>query len=146
MGGARSLAQSLSNNPTAQRALSWAGNTPVVQRAGAVATNVGTQAARIAGRAGEAASGVIKNRKSIPSMTGARNRVPDGLNSTTISEVKNRAYQAWTRQLRDFDAFARESRLQFELWLRPDTRVSRPLQDAINRGDVVRRDLPPNVQ
>mgnify|MGYP003541520247 CR=1 FL=1 len=50
----------------------------------------GVGGARALGQAGEAAADIIKNTTRIPSATGtAAYRIPDGLTSTTLTEVKN---------------------------------------------------------
>ena len=98
---------------------------------------VATRAAREAGVAGEAASGIARNIERIPSLSGtAKYRIPDGLSSTTLSEVKNVRRLSYTSQLRDFSAFAKEANLSFDLYVRPDTRMTIPLQEAIGRGDI----------
>jgi hypothetical protein len=65
--------------------------------------------ARAAGAAGEAAAGIAKNTKRIPSPTGtAAYRVPDGLANGVLTEVKNVGRLTLTGQIRDFAAYAKE--------------------------------------
>jgi uncharacterized protein RhaS with RHS repeats len=102
----------------------------------------GTVLARTLGAAGEAASGLVKNTLHIPSATGtAAYRIPDGLTATTLSEVKNVAKLSLTNQLRDFAAFARETGRSFELYIRPNTELSGPLQQFIKDNEIILRTL-----
>jgi hypothetical protein len=65
-----------------------------------------------------------------------RYRIPDGLNTEALSEVKNVVYQTFTRQLRDFADFASQRGLDFDLYVRVGTRLSQPLLDAAEAGRV----------
>lgn len=97
------------------------------------------------GRAGEAAAGIIRNTERIASSTGtAAYRVPDILNHSTrvIGEVKNVGSLSNTSQLRDFAAYAGQNGYTFELWVRPTTQLSGPLQQAISQGEIMLRFLP----
>jgi RHS repeat-associated protein len=98
-------------------------------------------AVRQTGAAGEAAvrkAYDIGNASRIEISGSGRIRIPDGINriTGTLSEVKNVSRQGYTRQLRDFAAFAKAAKLDFVLYVREDTRLSRSLQEAIARGDV----------
>jgi restriction endonuclease fold toxin 7 of polymorphic toxin system len=111
----------------------------------AVATREGLQTARQLGRAGEAAAGIVKNTERIASATGtAAYRVPDILNHTNrvIGEVKNVGSLSFTSQLRDTAAYAARNGYTFELWVRPTTQLSGPLQQAVTNGEIVLRFLP----
>jgi len=44
--------------------------------------------------------------------------------------------------LRDFSAYADEHGYQFDLYVRPTTRLSGPLQQVVGSGQVHRRFLP----
>lgn len=97
--------------------------------------------ARVAnlGRAGEDAVRAVHNigpRRQIV-LNGSR-RVPDGVSELAISEVKNVVRQGWTRQLQDYAAYARQARppLDFNLYVRSTTLLSRPLQSAHQAGQV----------
>lgn len=71
-----------------------------------------------------------------------RSRVADGMNETTVNEVKNVARQGWTKQLQDNAEFARSTGRQFQLWVRGGengTKLSGPLRAAVNAGKVVIR-------
>jgi hypothetical protein len=50
-----------------------------------------------------------------------------------VTEVKNVSYQGLTSQIRDYIAFSRAgpNPIRFDLWVRPSTRVSEPLQQQI---------------
>ena len=115
--------------------LSLAFAIPVVGQLGAEIGEVG--------RAGETAAGIIKNTRRIESLTGtAAYRIPDELNDAEkiIGEVKNVDYQPFTRQLRDYAAFAKKYGYSFRLYVRQATELSTPLQDAVDDGaiDLVR--------
>ena len=76
-----------------------------------------------------------------------RSRIPDGLNDTTLTEVKNVQDLAFTQQLRDFADFAGANELQFDLFVRggaPGTRtnLSGPLQTAVDNGTINLRFIP----
>lgn len=92
------------------------------------------RAARL-GREGEeavvAAVGSIGRKVRIPGVG-----VPDGLTKTVLSEVKNKAKQGWTKQLRQYAEYAQENKLRFDLYVDPNTILSRNLLEARNRGLV----------
>lgn len=71
-----------------------------------------------------------------------RARKPDGLTEDTLSEVKNVGKLSFTRQLRDYLAYAMEKGLSFNLYTRPNTKLSNPLRDAIDTGHVKQLDIP----
>jgi RHS repeat-associated protein len=105
----------------------------------------GLQAAGQLGRAGEAAAGIVKNTERIASATGtAAYRVPDILNHSArvIGDVKNVGSLSYTSQLRDFAAYASRNGYTYELWVRPTTQLSGPLQQAVANGEIVLRFLP----
>jgi RHS repeat-associated protein len=96
----------------------------------------------LVGQAGEKAVGINGAKTKIPIPGTTRNRIPDRLTPTTLSEVKNVASLSYTKQLRDFATYARHHNLIFELWVRSTTRLSGPLQEAIRRGEIVLRIIP----
>ena len=102
----------------------------------------GAAAVRV-GRAGEDAVRAVFDigPKELIRING-RGRIPDGLTNEVLSEVKNVQFLSFTRQLRDFADFAEQNGRRFDLFLRPNTRVSGPLQDAIDRGIINRLDIP----
>ena len=57
-----------------------------------------------------------------------RLRFPDGLTRFKISEVKNVRSLGFTLQLRDYADFARDNGLTFDLYVRPGTELSGPLE------------------
>lgn len=94
-------------------------------------------ATRNTGIAGEQAANIIKNTERIPSATRtAVYRIPDELTTTTLGEVKNVANLSYTNQLRDFAAFAQQEGLTFNLYVRGSTTLSRPLQAAVDSGQI----------
>jgi hypothetical protein len=103
--------------------------------------NVGGTGPCQAGKVGEAAAGIEKNTDTI--LINGTPRIPDELNDTTIGEVKNVAYQYLSSQLRDSLAYARQNNLVFNLYVRASTRLSVPLEDLVNSGDINRIDILP---
>ncbi|WHI48954.1 RHS repeat-associated core domain-containing protein [Microbulbifer sp. VAAF005] len=71
-----------------------------------------------------------------------RDRIPDGVTSTTLSEVKNVKSLSYTRQLRDFSDIAKQQGLRFDLYVRPSTKLSGPLSDAIKNGTINLKFIP----
>ena len=60
-----------------------------------------------------------------------------------IGEVRNVANLSYANQLRDFAAHAKAQGLKFNLYVRADTRLSGPLQEAIDMGQInLIRNLP----
>jgi hypothetical protein len=52
------------------------------------------------------------------------------------SEVKNVARLSFTQQLRDYSQYAQESKLKFNLYTRPDTVLTGPLQQEVDEGFI----------
>jgi hypothetical protein len=99
-----------------------------------------SQAVRL-GREGEIAAGITGPKVGVT--INGRLRFPDEMTPTLIKEVKNVGRQGWTRQLRDYADLARSEGKTFELWVRENTILSRNVEAARLRGDVViRRGLP----
>lgn len=71
-----------------------------------------------------------------------RTRILDGLSDEAVTEVKNVSRQSYTQQLRDDVAYAQRTGRRFDLYVRPDTRLSAPLQDAVEQGLVTLRVIP----
>ena len=60
-----------------------------------------------------------------------------------LGEVKNVKSLSYTRQLRDFAAYAEQQELRFELTVRQGTQLSCPLQREVDAGKIVlERTLP----
>jgi hypothetical protein len=74
---------------------------------------------------------------------GENARIPDELNDTTVGEVKNVGYQYLFSQLRDDLSLAQQTSRQFNLYVRASTRLSGPLQDLVDSGDINRIDILP---
>ena len=71
-----------------------------------------------------------------------RGRIPDGLTRTALSEVKNVESLSFTRQLRDFADYAKQTGRRFDLYVRPDTKLSPPLSDAVGDKLINLRQIP----
>lgn len=96
------------------------------------------------GRAGEqAVRGAYEIGKKLAIEVSGRVRIPDGLTATTLSEVKNVSSLSFTAQLRDYQAYALRTGVEFNLYVRPDTALSGPLQNAIRSGDINLLLIPP---
>ncbi|QLG44895.1 putative toxin [Costertonia aggregata] len=101
------------------------------------ASKSSTNLARTLGVQGERAVGTLGSKTRIPSLTGtAKYRIPDGLSRTTLTEVKNVKSLNLTRQLKDFHLYSTQRGLQFNLYARPNTTFSAPLQNLINQGSI----------
>lgn len=114
-----------------------AGTTPVLVH------NAGRGGAGICvlGQQGEAASGIVKNTQKL--IINGRPRIPDELTATTLGEVKNVQYQYLSTQLKDDLSYAQANGLQFNLYVRTGTRLSGPLQDLVDQGQInLIRNLP----
>jgi len=94
------------------------------------------------GRAGETAVGIVGPKIRIPIPGTSRIRVPDQLTATILIEVKNVQALSFTQQLRNFSSYASATGRTFELYVRANTRLSGPLQEAIVRGDIILREIP----
>ncbi|MFB0537482.1 MAG: putative toxin [Anaerolineae bacterium] len=114
----------------------------LVQPAAGEATSLDPNAI---GRAGEEAAGITGPKTRIDSLAGtAKFRVPDQVDKAVgvVREVKNVARLSYTRQLRDYSLWAQREGYTFELIVRQTTRLSGPLQAAIERGEIIQRYLP----
>ncbi len=107
----------------------------VVARGGAKAVRVGQageSAVRLAFDIGEKAKILINGR----------NRIPDGLTTTVLSEIKNVESLSFSRQLRDFADYAQQTGRRFDLYVRPNTKLSGPLQEAVQQRTIQLRFIP----
>ena len=90
------------------------------------------------GREGELAAGISGAKVGV--RIGGRMRFPDEINkvSGVITEIKNVKYQGWTRQLKDYSAYAKSQGYDFVLKVRPgqETQNSRHLLQAERDGLV----------
>lgn len=95
------------------------------------------------GQAGEAAvRAVVDIGPKESFQIAGRTRIPDGLTSSILSEVKNVKALSYTQQLRDYAAFAQDSGRQFNLYVRPGTTLSGPLRAAEASGAVNILEIP----
>ena len=86
------------------------------------------------GKAGEVASGLVKNKERIY-ITATKYRIPDGLDRTNgiLSEVKNYSGTlSYTSQLRDFVSWSQPRGYQMHLYT--NAHLTGPLQQAVNDG------------
>lgn len=98
--------------------------------------------ARELGREGETAAGITSPKTGVRGPISGRMRFPDELTATLLKEIKNVAKQALTAQLKDYIAIANNLGIDFELWIRSTTRITKPLQEAIKRGDIIPKIIP----
>jgi len=99
-----------------------------------------TSLARQLGKEGEEAAGIVNTKTRIDSLSGtAKYRIPDELlkDEKILREIKNVSNLSYTNQLRDFNAWAKQNGYQFVLEVRPGAELSGPLQEAINKGDII---------
>lgn len=96
----------------------------------------GTALARGLGQAGEDAVGITGPKVSIEIPGSGRIRIPDALTESTLTEVKNVGSLSYTRQLRDFTTYSQANGLDLQLYVRPSTQLSGPLQQAITNGQI----------
>ena len=104
--------------------------------------NVGKTAGQL-GKEGMVGAGLEQNTTRIPSLSGTANyRVPDGLTNTTLSEVKNVKTLSMTNQLNDYMQYSKQNGLGFDLYVRPTTQLSGPLQQQVVNGNINLQLLP----
>jgi hypothetical protein len=96
----------------------------------------GTALARSLGQAGEDAVGITGPKVSIEIPGSGQIRIPDALTESTLTEVKNVDSLSYTQQLRDFTTYSQANGLDFQLYVRPSTQLSGPLQQAITNGQI----------
>ena len=102
----------------------------------------GINAVRL-GQAGEdAVRGAYNIGDKVPISVAGRGRIPDGLTTSTLSEVKNTASLSYTQQLRDFAQYAQQTGRSFDLYVRSTTRLSGPLQREVANGSINLRFIP----
>jgi len=88
------------------------------------------------GLAFERALGIAGPKKGIK--VDGRNLFPDEVTRISLTEVKNVKRLSFTRQLRDYNKYAKDTGRKFILVTRT-RRISGPLQDAIDAGDIIHR-------
>jgi len=97
------------------------------------------------GREGEAAVRAAYNiGDKVKLSINGRVRIPDGLNTAerSLSEVKNVNSLSFTRRLRDYSDYAQSEGFRFDLYTRPDTKLSGPLLNAIDSGFINHLTIP----
>ncbi len=92
-----------------------------------------------AGRMAEKFVKRTKNNKQLPTA----NHIPDywddrGLPTESIGESKAVKYQSYSRQLKAFLAYAEVKNIPFTLYVGRNTKISRPLHDAIMKHNMVK--------
>lgn len=121
-------ASTIVRSPTSATARSTA-VTAAVSRGGAAPVRVGQQ-----GEAAVRARYDIGDKSAI--RVNGRTRIPDGIKGEVVSEVKNVKKLSLTRQIKDFMDYSRERDFRFDLYIRRDTKVSGPLDDARKAGQL----------
>ena len=115
-----------------------------IDTAGHASAQLGQQGQRIASEITGAAQNtqkfLVNGRQLIPDQVLAQNVFTRAV--TYAAEVKNKLYQAYTRQLRDLAKLVGPTG-RAEVFLPPNARVSGPLQEAFNnpRNPLTRQDL-----
>jgi RHS repeat-associated protein len=103
----------------------------------------GAKTAGQIGREGEAAVQAAFNIGKKKKFTiNGRDRIPDGVTNTTLSEIKNVKSLSYTKQLRDFADIAQQQGLQYDLYVRPSTKLSGPLLQAVQNGTINLKFIP----
>jgi RHS repeat-associated protein len=102
----------------------------------------GTALARSLGQVGEAAVGITGPKVSIEIPGSSQIRVPDALTESILTEVKNVGSLSYTQQLRDFTTYSQTNGLYFQLYVRPSTQLTGPLQQAIANGQINLKFIP----
>lgn len=101
---------------------------------------------RTVGELGEAAVRAAQTigPKEMVQMFG-RNRFPDGILPEVLSEVKNVAKLAYTRQISDYARYAAETGRRFDLYVRANggTQLTSTIRSAIDRGEIVLKEIIP---
>lgn len=91
------------------------------------------------GRLGEKFVKRVKNTRSIDGTT--KDRIPDFLDDQGLGEMKNVKKLHLSSQLQDFMKYAEKHRIPFILYVRPDTKLTGPLLEAIAKhpGAIVNK-------
>ncbi len=83
--------------------------------------------------------GVPKRGIDIPGTT--RRRYPDFVDQDELIEVKNVQQQGLTLQLKDYISFAKEKNIPMTLHVRPNTKLTKPLKQAIEDNGIEIKNL-----
>lgn len=97
----------------------------------------GLALAKELGIAGETAAGISGPKKAIE--IAGRKLFPDEITDAALTEVKNVRRLSFTKQLRDYAAYTQGKEIPFFLVTRPGTKLSGPLQRAIDDGLIIHR-------
>jgi RHS repeat-associated protein len=113
---------------------------------GSAAGSPGPVVAAIAGanivRLGQLGEATIRRYlyigEKIATRVSGRLRIPDGINllDSTLNEVKNVQYLAYTQQLKDFATIAALKGLDFVLYVRDGATLSGPLWEKVASGEI----------
>ncbi len=104
----------------------------------------GLEKARRLGQEGEEIAGITKPKERIPSKTQTANyRVPDELlhDEKILREIKNVSNLSYTKQLKDFNLWAKDNGYKFILEVRPGAKLSGPLEAQIKQGNIILKEL-----
>ena len=103
----------------------------------------GTALARQLGQEGENAAGITAPKVGLMMPSGIR-RFPDNFDESAnvLTEVKNVKSLSYTQQLRDYAAYAQQNGVTFNLYVRPSTRLSGPLLQAKDAGQIIVNYIP----
>jgi RHS repeat-associated protein len=110
--------------------------------------SVGEKMAAVAskGRRGEeAVKKVVNIGEKASFKVEGRLRFSDGtIEGVSVSEVKNVSRQGLTAQIRDYLQFAKDNKIEFNLYTDKNTEIAKPLQDLIDAGEVNHYRIPMN--
>ena len=92
----------------------------------------------VKGKAGELVA-KVKDKYPFRSALSGKDRIIDGSDKDLklLQEVKNRDYQAYTSQLKDYLAKANDIGYKLVLYTRETTKLSEPLKVAIAKGEII---------
>jgi hypothetical protein len=99
----------------------------------------GIALARRLGSIAEKARGISGPKESIRIPGAPGLRIPDALDRIRkiLTEIKNVRNLSYTRQMRDFANWCKVNGFKFYLYVRKSTTFSKPLQEAIDRGEII---------
>ncbi len=107
------------------------------------ASVISRRSSTVLGKLGEEAVGIENKKSFIPSLTQTANyRVPEELTASSITEVKNVNRLSLTNQINDFLLYSQQNNLQFNLYTRTNTIISKPLQALIDNGSIILKRIP----
>jgi hypothetical protein len=99
--------------------------------------------AREHGREREQAAQIVKNTRHVDSLTGtAKFRVPNEITEAGIREVMNVKELSLTNQIKDLLLVAQKEKKQLTIVIRKGTKLSKPLQELVDKGQILIEFLP----